>query len=457
MGLAVLIGLVAARGGRARADTIVLRGSGELQGKVLKDPKDPLHVRVLLMKGRRPLQFDANQILDVIPRPSPLDEYVTRSARPRAGAREEYDLSLWCAGQHLDDLAAVHCEAALGLDPNFEPAHKTLGHVLHEGKWLTADEVRVARGLVKYHGKWVSEEEKEKLEAKAQLGSTQAAWLRRIKLLRQAILNGTPDRRREAENEVMKIQDREALQPLVKVLANDETSLRILLAHALGKMEGKEASQALVKLILAEADGDVRGTILGELTRRERAPVVAQLVKALRSEDVRVVNRAAWTLAGLDAVSAVPQLAAALVTTVDRVVMPGEGESSGFSTTTATAVGPSPALIGMTSSHLAYLTPPAMAPGAVAYGAYSVPFFSPAQLLNNNPLGVPMSVGVGGGYSGRGPIPRIVTDSYQNTEVLAALTRLTGQDFGYDAGAWRRWIKASFNPHPRPARQVDQP
>ena len=106
----------------------------------------------------------------------------------------------------------------------------------------------------------------------------------------------------------------------------------------------------------------------------------------------------------------------------------------------------------MNRSSLAYLTPPAMAPGAVAYGAVAVPFYGPAQFAGGG-VGVP---GVATTPT-RGPELRAVTFSYQNTEVLGALTRLTGEDFGYDEAAWRRWIKASFNPNPKPVRQVPQP
>ena len=89
----------------------------------------------------------------------------------------------------------------------------------------------------------------------------------------------------------------------------------------------------------------------------------------------------------------------------------------------------------------------------VAYGATSVPYFGSVPLLP----GVGVMGGGGGGGSGRGPTPKAVTFTYQNTEVLAALNRLTGKDFGYDTAAWRRWMELSFNPHPNPVRQVPQP
>jgi hypothetical protein len=51
----------------------------------------------------------------------------------------------------------------------------------------------------------------------------------------------------------------------------------------------------------------------------------------------------------------------------------------------------------------------------------------------------------------------VETITYRNVEVLNALQKLTGQDFGYDIDAWRRWITRSFNPHPNPSRRVPQP
>ena len=105
--------------------------------------------------------------------------------------------------------------------------------------------------------------------------------------------------------------------------------------------------------------------------------------------------------------------------------------------------------MGMNRSTLAYLTPPAMAPGVVAYGGFSVPYLSQDQLTGGMLGALPPS--------GRGPVPRLATYTYQNVEVLGALIKLTGQDFGYDDSAWRRWINRSFNPNPKPVRQIPQP
>ena len=79
-------------------------------------------------------------------------------------------------------------------------------------------------------------------------------------------------------------------------------------------------------------------------------------------------------------------------------------------------------MMAFNGSSIAYLTPPAVGPGVVAYGAVSAPFYNPAQLNGNNMLGV-------GSGPNRGPTLRAVTFSYENTEVLAALVKLTGPGF----------------------------
>jgi hypothetical protein len=446
-GLALAVGLLAASCPAAWGDEIMLRGGGEIQGKVIADPKTPRTVQVLLLRGGKPLSLQKGQILEVVPRPSPLDDYVVKKGRLAATAQSEYELGLWCEGKGLADLARTHFEAALVREGSFEPAHKKLGHVLHDGQWLSPDDLRQEQGLVKFRGQWITPEEKEKREASAQAAAAQAGWLRRIRLLRQAILAASEDRRREAESELMHIQEPQAIAPLVKALGKDPTPLRLLLVQVLGQIPGKESSRALVHLLLAEPEDEVRTAAVDRLKERDEPEIGRQFVQSLRSKDVRVVNRSAWALGQLGLVLAVPRLVGALVSTEERLILvPADGEAA------ASGPGglPGPVLMGMNQSYAAYMTGPAMAPNAVGYGATSVP------MIGGTPLGGGTYLGMGAAPN-RGPQPRYVTYTYQNLEVRNALQKLTGQDFGYDDAAWRRWIKTSFNPNPTPVRQVPQP
>jgi hypothetical protein len=321
LGLLTMTGMMIGMASRAPADVIDLRGGGQVQGKVMPDPKNKDRVQVWLLKGRHPLSFHKNQIVHVTRQPSPLDEYVQKRAKNPSTGSDQLELGLWCDEHGLSDLARVHFENALSLDSSLDEAHRRLGHTYREGSWLTRDDLSAAQGLVKYKGRWITSEEKTKREEAAQITASQSSWLRRIKLLRQALINGPADRRREAESQLMAIRDGDAVVPLVRVFGQDERPRRILLALVLSANGSKEATRALVNRVLSEPDTEVRQVTFDHLKQRDEPGVPAQLARALASEDVQVINRAAWALANLGAVEAVPRLVPALITVQQRIVL----------------------------------------------------------------------------------------------------------------------------------------
>ena len=105
----------------AWADRIKLRGGGQIRGKLIADPADPTKLTFVGEAGRNPIIYKKEQILQVTPEKSALDEYVVRRARERNLAEEEYQLGVWCQENHLPDLAQNHFEAALKLDLQYAP------------------------------------------------------------------------------------------------------------------------------------------------------------------------------------------------------------------------------------------------------------------------------------------------------------------------------------------------
>ena len=420
----------------ARADEIVLRGGGQVQGKVVPDPRASDRVQVWLLQGRKPLNLEKTRILEVIPKASPLDEYIVKQKQTPQTTQARYDLGIWCEQNKLTDLSRIHFEEALAFDTSFEPAHRKLGHVYHDGYWLTRDELSSRQGLVKYKGRWISAEEKAKRDFEAKAIAEQTAWVRRIKILRQAIVNGPADRKREAETQLMAIREPEAVVPLLRVLGDDQPEQRILLAQVLSVIPAREAALALVKQILAEPLASVRSIVFDKLKDRDDPSVVPRLVKALTSSDTMVINRAAWALNNLGAVEAVPNLIPALITTEQQIVM----ESGDWGGPGGPVANLPP--LAMNNNNAVVLTPPAVSNGVVAYGATGLPT---GLVLGN------------AGAQIRQPEPRVATFNYRNEEVLAALQKMTHQDYGYDIQAWRDWVSRQYNPEPRPARRVPQP
>jgi hypothetical protein len=455
--IAGLLGLVPAIGlsGIAAGDVVSLKGGGSVRGKVLPEPGNTKTVTVLMERGKTPLSFRKEQVVAVSPEPSILDEYLPRRLQMADSSRPEdqYDLAAWCLSHKLPDLAQVHYQATLALDPAHDEAHKQLGHTQVGDRWLTRDELRQVQGMVKYKGKWITAEEKGRQEADAGALAEEASWSRRLKILHAAIVDGGEPRRTEAEQQLREIRDEKAVRPLLRAFGRESVAIRTLLVRVLGDIPGSRAGLALVEGLLGEEDTDVRQAAMAEIARRKDSAAIPRLSNALRSKDVRVVNRAAWALGNLKATSTLQRLIGALTTVEEQIVwMPTGQAPTPASIGVLGAVAPPPPSVGGFQGGLsgggsyALLTPPVVAPGAVAFGAAAMP------------LGPTTGFEYSGNMSaGKGPMPVSVPYVNRNVEVREALMKLTGQDFGFDAQAWRRWIATSFRPEATPARRVPQP
>lgn len=433
--------------GTARADRIIVRGGGQLKGKLIPDKAHPGQLHYIGEVGKTPMVFKNDQIIQVIPEKSVLDDYIVKLAEERTSAQAEYDLGSWCEENHLADLAQFHYELALKRDSTFESAHKKLGHVALGGRWLNADEVKEAQGMVKYKGRWMTPEEKERRELVAASAAEGNVWVKRLRALREAYLSGPAKRAEEAERRLLAIDEPAAVGPVLRVLGEDSLpGLRILAARVLASIPGPEAGSALVGRLLSEEDPSVRQATMNELARRESSEILPSLAQGLRSAHHEVINRTAWALGNLDVAVAVPKLIQALITVEQEVVMvdPGGPSAPG----SGISAGSGPGFSSYSGGTYPVLTGPVVGPGVVAYGATGVPYGAPAG----------SSIGGGGGSGSlRGPVARLVQVEHRNEEVLAALVKLTRRDFGFDVATWKQWVATSFKVEKAPSRRVREP
>ena len=439
----------------ARADRIHLRGGGEIQGVILKDADRPDEVIVQTERSSHPLIFEPAQVLEVVREAGPLDEYLAHRDEVEPIAQAQYDFALWCEENKLVGPAEIHFLKAVEIDPGFGLAQKKLGRVLHGGRWMTYDQRKVAQGLIKFKGKWISQAEKDKRDARAKLSSEQASWASRIKILRAKLLGDEPAQQSQAEAQLAAVRDPAAVPGLVYAFSGDSAAVRIRLGELLGAIPGAEATKALVALIVGEDDADVRQAMLEELGRRRDPDAPGLFVDHLKLNDPNSVGRAAWALATSQTASAVPRLVEALTQNEFRVVMtpvanPGGGGLGGSYTFAqglngGTSLGPNvPPGLAVYRSY-PVLTGVAVAPGAVAFGGGSIPL-----PYGNNPVG-------GFNNTSTRAVPQRITIVHPNLEVRRALISLTGQDFGYNKASWRKWIASEFHPETAPARRVPQP
>ena len=462
----------------ATADRVVMRRGPELHGAVLPpEPDRPGLVLVLTSSTTKPYEFHQEDVLKVVPAKDDMTGYLDQLSQTPATPEGELSLGQWCEQRRLPGPAQRHYQRALDLDPQLGPAHEKLGHIFHNGRWMTHAQKQEAQGLVKYKGRWVSTQQKEALEHKAAFTTEQQNWMRRLRVIRDHLLSGNPTQRQAAEDEIAAIREPAAVQPLVRTFGNDSEPYRQRLGQVLGGISGPESREALIWLILAEPEIALRQTYLRELETRHEPEIENRLMKALDSKDPVTVGRAAWALAELRATAAVPKLIGLLVKVEEKMIVEDAQTPTGYSLGFGGVVGantfPTPGTPGTphhaggnsgmpgqgfggipavgvsgnagfaTGVPFPVMTGPTVGPGTVAFGATAAPFFN--------------GVGMGNGGALR-PNAQVVTNLLRNEEVHQALMTLTGEDFEFDVPTWREWQKTRFQLTPStPQRQVRQP
>lgn len=466
------LGWLAVVASAGRADEIRLRGGGVVQGVAVPDVEKPGYLKIYTTTAGVPLSMKKERVEAISPVETPLTEYVERLKAVSASPEGQLELANWCESNGLGGLAQHHFKETVSLDPNNGPANEKLGKVLWDGAWRTYDEVRKAQGLVLFQGRWMTPEERQRIEDGQRQTDSQKGWTRRITAVLQKYYQGTGEQQIQAEQELRAIQEPSAIVPLVNVLGQEGPELRSLLAEILGRIDDPQAAAGLVHRLLSDADARIRLITFDELAKKKDPQTVQKLMRGLQDPDAERVGRAAAALAALDAKEAVPKLVPVLTSVqrrVETVLVPtktggGSGFNVGFGNVQGYDTLPAPGgivsgggvaggggFIGTVPS-FGVLTGPVVAPGVVAFGATAAPFGS----------GVAMSSGGGGAGVGPTelvPTPMMVPYQHQNAEVLSALERLTGRNFGFDVPQWKRWLRQEFRPPStgQPDRRVPQP
>jgi hypothetical protein len=251
-------------------------------------------------------------------------------------------------------------------------------------------ETMASMGLVRHDGAWRTPQEIELLSRAEREAAGRREWNKKLERLRRGLDRGATN----ATEEIRGIADPLAVTALVAALGTEpDRHVRGLYVEALSRIPSSEAAAALVVTALDHADLETRIAAVERLAALGPGRASPPFVAALTSPDNARVNRAAEALGRLGERSAIAPLIGSLET--QHVRMQGDGAPAGSTTAT----------------------------------------FTPA----------------GGGLSmGSGPKPVKVV--LRNDRVLEALVSLTGQNFSWDAAAWRRWLAARECPDFDPRR-----
>ncbi|MFM7108725.1 MAG: HEAT repeat domain-containing protein [Planctomycetaceae bacterium] len=260
-----------------------------------------------------------------------------------------------------------------------------------DGAAPTHAETMAAIGLVRHDGAWRTPQEIELAGRAERDAEARREWTKKVERLRRGLDRGDA----AAAEQIREISDPLAVPAIVAALAADpQGRVRGLYLESLARIRTPEAGAALVATALDHADPETRIAAVERLAALGPGLSSQAFVAALGSTDNARVNRAAEALGRLGDQSAVAALIASLETR--HVVMQGDGQAPGSTSAT----------------------------------------FTPA----------------GGGLSmGGGPKPVKVV--VRNDRVLESLVALTGQNFSWDAAAWRNWLAARECPAFDPRRE----
>lgn len=297
---------------------------------------------------------------------------------------EHQNMVSWCRDRNLTDQARLHAERIIELDPENDAARKFLGHVKLDGVWMTPVQRKEQLGYTSFGGKSVTQQEELLLRQKQEDKKAVGQWKRQIKANLPLLRQRDPG----ALDFFRQIRDPRALAAITDFLRKeDDPQIRVLLVQAMGGLGTPAAYGDLATVSVIDDDYEVRRTALEQIGSQPNViPSVIQFYRhRLNNPDNETINRAAAALAFLNAGETIPDLINSLVTSHQRTVTEG---------------------------------------GDRPIASFSNEGFS---------------------FNPGGAVTKTVTDTIENSDVLAALQQLVERnlppavDFGFDIDAWRTW------------------
>ena len=184
----VLIAAVFALAVPARADDVRLTNGAFLEG-VVQEKGDTVVVEMDIGS----ITLPRSEIRSITRSRGPLQEFEERrrAARDPAGL---HALAVWAEKQELQTKSHEVYRRIIEIDPDHKEARRALGYTLHDGRWLTENELMTAKGLVLYDGRWMTPEERSKelerqmeLQERAARAQAQEEERRRAETARAAL------------------------------------------------------------------------------------------------------------------------------------------------------------------------------------------------------------------------------------------------------------------------------
>lgn len=398
-----------------RADVVRLNRGGQVRGEIDAASKadDAEQIVIRTLSGTE-LVFARDEVESVEYRSLVIEEYEDRARALPDTVEAHWELAEWAKGQRLQKQREEQLELLVDLEPEHAEARRILGHVKHNGQWMTRDEWMTSRGYVRHEGKWITLQERDLLLKSDAEREAETAWFPRIRQWTTWVTGRNSQRAADGLAQLRGINDPDAVPAMVNFMGDEEDDdVRLLCAELLGQLNGDKPVEPLIDMALHDDDEDVRSTARRGIKTEQFELALHYYVPELKNDSNTIVQRAAAAIADIGDPKVVPYLIEALVTTHKwKIQVPANN-------TTSFGVSPNGS-IGMSGSGYLPAEVELLArSGQLPYGAIVTP--PPFQ--------------------GRQTRTVTIKGDVKNSAVLAALKKITGQDFGYDERRWQVWYQ----------------
>ncbi len=151
----IIVFALALVSGPVVADIVYLKNGAKFEGKVVREGD-----YYVIIRGKSRIKVPADQV-DRIEKAETVDDIYAKKVEEldQKDAKAWYVLAQWCRERKLRPEARECLEKVVRLDPAHKAAHRDLGHVQHEGHWMTRQEALLSKGFVLVDGQWLSPSE----------------------------------------------------------------------------------------------------------------------------------------------------------------------------------------------------------------------------------------------------------------------------------------------------------
>jgi len=234
-------------------------------------------------------------------------------------------LARFCKQRGLNAQAKKEFEKVVAINGDHEESRLALGHVKHDGKWMTEEDANKAKGLVRHKGRWMTPAERDldiALDEQRELDKRLVAEVRRLV---DRVSSSDEKKRAEAIDELSKFDDKYKVKPYLAVATLSSKHLRLFVAGELGRIkpdlgdQAWNATKTLARRAVWDEVEEVRAAALKSLIAIKHADTTIALTPFLEEESTTIRIRVEDALAHFEDLRAVPPLLSLLYKVVETL------------------------------------------------------------------------------------------------------------------------------------------